>query len=579
MKKHIAIMVLLVSLVYVNSLFGDFIYDDYITIVDNDFIKSQKNLTLLLSRRYLTHPLEAMFNPRAYNIGAGEATYRPIATLSYFLNYALFKLNPFGYRLINLLIHIVNALFIYSLLDILFVNPRLSLFSAILFGIHPINVEVLNCTALRPNSLAFLFSLLAIILYFKFKRKIGKIKYFYLLASLFSALLAVFSKEIAVVLPLALILCEYYQMDFNLKRLFANWRVYFLYFFVNIFYLLVYFFVFPPKQEIFASLGIYNNLISMFDILGIYLKDMLFPKDLVCLPPIIPISYLRVVFAVILVLIFVYIVLKRRRFAKEISFAILWFFLWLLPSNNFINAFRIPGAYRFLYISIMGFGLLLSVLFTKLWERNARFLSEMFVLRRILFFACLGYFSIFTISANACWKNEMILYLSMVKKYPWSSYAHTTFGSVLLKYGNYQEAMKEFNFVLSQDRHSYGSLDLVKVYCNLGFIYRQEGQYSKAEQMYAEALKLFPHIAYIHTELGICYGQQGLYEKALQCFNKAKEINPSFSPACVYSGVSYVLMQKYAEAKREFLLALEIYPDSQVAKDNLKRLQTVWKEE
>ncbi|MCB1196014.1 hypothetical protein KDK77_07495, partial [bacterium] len=94
MKKSLCycIIVFLTLLTYANTLNNQFAYDDVSVIVENDFITSWDNLRAFFSRDY--------FN------GAGEQSYRPLVTLSYFIDYQVWGKNPFGYHLTNLILHL-----------------------------------------------------------------------------------------------------------------------------------------------------------------------------------------------------------------------------------------------------------------------------------------------------------------------------------------------------------------------------------------------------------------------------------------------------------------------------------------
>jgi tetratricopeptide (TPR) repeat protein len=199
-------------------------------------------------------------------------------------------------------------------------------------------------------------------------------------------------------------------------------------------------------------------------------------------------------------------------------------------------------------------------------------LSEKRTLKYVFIFTCFAYFSIFTIFTNVSWKNEKVLRLAIARKYPLSTYAQINLGEVLLEQGNYPEALKKFNFVLSQAPQNSDPYELMRAYFNLALIYMRQGKYESAEQMYKEALKLFPSMPYIYVALGGCYGIQGLYEKALEQYNIAKKINPSFPLAYIKSGIVYMWMHRYPEAKSEFLTALKIYPESNEAKMYLERI-------
>src|SRR3972149_1946991 len=83
----ILVIVCLSQFVYLNSLSNQFVYDDEFTIVTNYFIKTWNNFPLL-------------FNSDYFKL-SGELSYRPVVTLSYFIDYTLWKLNPFGFHLPN----------------------------------------------------------------------------------------------------------------------------------------------------------------------------------------------------------------------------------------------------------------------------------------------------------------------------------------------------------------------------------------------------------------------------------------------------------------------------------------------
>ena len=585
MKKHFILIILIIFIAYANSLLGDFIYDDYFVIVDNDFIKSWRNMSLLFEQRYLSHPMEMTFNMGAYNIGSGETTYRPVVTSTYFLNYALFKLNPQGYRFTNILLHAINAILIYLLISILLKNRLLSLFSALLFGIHPLNAGVVNCTGFRPNVLVFLFSVLSIILYFKYRAIASKQRRTYLFVSLVSFFLALFSKEIAVVLPLALIACDLFYTNFQFRKIIANAKIYLLYLITDLFYAFVYFFVFPPQQKIIqmpmSGNSLFYNFLQIPYCLGAYLKDILFPKDLVPILSPVRLGHAWIILAVIIIAFSVYLFLRRPKALREVTFSMLWFFIWFLPVSNFIYSLRIFVAYRYLYIPFLGITSALAFFLIKIWDKNCKFLSNMLLARRIFVFSCFAYLLIFTVSVNVSWRNDVLLYSSICKKYPLSATAHAGLGVALLKYGKEEEVEKEFNTVLSLSQNPElfrpFSFALASIY--LGRFYNRRGEFSEAEQVYLRALEVFPGSARIYVELGSCYRQQGLYREALDYFNKAKRINLRFLPAYINSGITYKLMHKYSDAKNEFSKAQEIYPQSKEASDNLDQLLTIWREQ
>ena len=93
------ILVVTSQLIYLNSLSNQFTYDDEFTIVSNYFIKSWNHVPLLFTKEYFEY--------------SGELSYRPVVTLSYFVDYALWQLNPFGFHLTNSVFHTINTVLLF----------------------------------------------------------------------------------------------------------------------------------------------------------------------------------------------------------------------------------------------------------------------------------------------------------------------------------------------------------------------------------------------------------------------------------------------------------------------------------
>ncbi len=130
-----------------------------------------------------------------------QKCYRPISTLSYSLDYSIWKLNPFGYHLTNLILHILVSILVFFFIRFLTSGKQVTaLLGALIFTTHPVLVEGIPATIRRFDTITTLFVLLSILLFLKYFstafRKRG-----YLLFSIFFYILALGAKEIAVILP------------------------------------------------------------------------------------------------------------------------------------------------------------------------------------------------------------------------------------------------------------------------------------------------------------------------------------------------------------------------------------------
>lgn len=140
-----------------------------------------------------------------------EANWHPITWLTHMTDCQLFKLNPAPPHFVNLVLHAANALMLFWLLNTATAARWRSFLVAILFAVHPLNVETVAWVAQRKSLLCTFFSLLTIAAYGWYARHANWKRYLVVLAG-FS--LALMSKPMAVSLPLVLLLLD----DWPLKR-------------------------------------------------------------------------------------------------------------------------------------------------------------------------------------------------------------------------------------------------------------------------------------------------------------------------------------------------------------------------
>ncbi|MGD0813993.1 MAG: tetratricopeptide repeat protein [Verrucomicrobiota bacterium] len=142
--------------------------------------------------------------------------YFPLTYTAFYVERALWGLNPVGYHLVNLLLHAANALLVWRLLARLRV-PGAWLAAAI-FALHPVQVESVAWITERKNVLMGFFFLLTLWAWVRFLDEgTGRRWRYYVLALVFYAL-SLFAKTTACTLPAALLLILW------LKKMPVNWR-------------------------------------------------------------------------------------------------------------------------------------------------------------------------------------------------------------------------------------------------------------------------------------------------------------------------------------------------------------------
>ncbi|MFN3966660.1 MAG: hypothetical protein ACK4JE_03055, partial [Endomicrobiia bacterium] len=131
---------------YWGALKNPFIWDDEETVVSNQFIRKWSNLPKIFTY--------SLFGEKF----SGASFYRPIQTASYFIDYAFWKLNPAGYHLTNLLIHILNTFLVFLIFRKLPVLNEFKItkafFISLIFLIHPVQTESVVYVSGRGDLLA-----------------------------------------------------------------------------------------------------------------------------------------------------------------------------------------------------------------------------------------------------------------------------------------------------------------------------------------------------------------------------------------------------------------------------------------
>ncbi len=180
---------------YYPALWGGFIWDDETLVTKNPLIKAPDGLV----RFWFT---------------AEAPDYWPMTSTTFWLEWRLWGMNSSGYHWTNLLLHIASAFLVWAILHALAIPG--GYLAALLFAVHPVNVESVAWIAQRKNTLAMFFFLLSILWYLRVDggRKARDLEcglaLFYWL-SLLAFVLAMLSKGSVAILPVVLLLIVWWQ--------------------------------------------------------------------------------------------------------------------------------------------------------------------------------------------------------------------------------------------------------------------------------------------------------------------------------------------------------------------------------
>ena len=368
----ITLLILVCIVVYLNSLPNGFVFDDYAVIVENKYLK-------LPGINFAS-----FFNHSYFNIAGGEASYRPIATLSYYLIYAIAGLNPFFYHLLSVILHMIAVVLVYLISNLILKHRFSALFAGLLFACHPALTEAVDCIAYNEDLLAAVFFLLAFLFCVKSRENGLKTDVQNYCLSLFFFVLGLLSKEMAITLPAIILLYDVslrndadrksFSLQLILKNIKAHGLFYGGYLAVSLLYLTIRFFVlYHPQESIKPFYGnLFERIIFLPAHIFSFIKLAFFPVNLTADYVF---SYPHHFFAASNLSGFLFVTglavgsVFIFKYSRGIFFGIWWFFITLFPVYNIIPIYN-PFAERFLYIPLIGLCLLFAIAFNTLMNKQ-----------------------------------------------------------------------------------------------------------------------------------------------------------------------------------------------------------------
>lgn len=485
------------------------------------------------------------------------ANYHPITMLSFAINYQISGLDAFGYHLINLFLHLSNAVLVFYFVWLLSKGKKwVALIAAVLFGIHPMHVESVAWIAERKDVLYTFFFLLGLIRYLQYRiRKTAKN---YLL-TFFFFVLSVLSKPSAVVFPLVLILLDYwrYEQKSNSKKHW-NWSKILLpkipFFLVS---LLIGTITLQTQSETaIAEIGTFTVLQKFtFVCYGfvMYIIKAFFPFHLAAhhaypnLEESLAFYYYLMPIGTIIIFIASYYSIK---YTKIFFLGMLFFILNIVLVLQFISVGSAILAERYTYVPYIGLFITLGYGFDTLWRTP----SNKKILLPLAAIYILG-LSYQTFERCKIWKTDETIWTDVLEKYPRSAIAFNNRAAHYSKENQLDNALADFNNALQIYPKYFDSL------IGRSTLYQKIGELDKSlvDAQLARAIRPEDERPYIC--LGGVYFQQKAYDKSLDVSNKALEINPNNAEGRLNRAILYSIKTDFQKALLDFNQFLQFRPN------------------
>lgn len=558
-------LILLVVSIYSNTLHVPFLFDDEDNILLNTHIR--------LTRLSWDNILDAATK--------GHLSNRPLANISFALNYYLGGYNVLGYHVFNILIHIISGIFLYYVISItdkiypgsLMSSRLIPYFAAAIWLVHPIQTQSVTYIVQRMNSMASMFYMISLFLYAKARSHMvekpnslmeegrsGRSTisrypvpvYLCFSGSLFSGIMALGTKEIAVTLPFFLVLYEW----FFFQELKLSWLKRHGLKFAGVFFVIILIaMMYLGENPLIKIVSMYERrdftlmqrLLTEFRVVVLYISLLLFPHpsrlnlehDFSLSGSLIdPISTILSLSFIILCFVFSLAIAKKERL---FSFCILWFLGNLVVESSVIGL-EIIFEHRLYLPSMMMCLLIVSICYRYL---RYKWLSVTFLI------IVVSIFSVWTYHRNQVWKDEITLLMDCVVKSPNKFRPHYNLGIAMAEQGRTHEAVNYYLDALRIDPE-YASL-----HTNLGLEFFIQGKRQLAINHYKEALRIEPDFVYAHINLGSAMLADGKPDQAMRHCEQALRIKPSSAQALNCMGNIYYYQGKIGQAIASYAKAIQ----------------------
>jgi protein O-mannosyl-transferase len=571
----IAALVLITVGLYLPTFRSGFIWDDADYVTANPWVRGTSTI------------LDIWFSH-------STPQYYPVTFTSFWLEHKLWGLDPAGYHVVNVLLHAADAVLLYLVMRAL--SRRLAFAVALVFAIHPIQVETVAWITERKNLLAVLFFLLAVRSWLRYEtgRRPGAYAWSFVMF-----VLSLLSKSITVAFVAVPFLLKWSRrqriergdlvraVPFCAAGAVAGLHTAWL-----------------EVHKVGAAgedwaLSLPERLLLPARIVLFYVGKIVVPSGFVFSYPRWPLdpgSPAQWAPAIVLVVALALLVVYRERVGRGAVAAFLFFIISLVPALGLFNVYPMRYSFvadHFAYLSsipLIGFLLAAGVMLFDRFPAPAAMRARR--AGRIAAGLVLGagalVLSVVTVRHQRDFRDAETLWRHVIAKNPKSLLACTNLGLLSLERGQPDEATKWFDRGLEIDPHDaeiHNDLGIMMIgrdqpeaamghfqaaldahprypntYNNIATVYAGRGREDEAVRYYEKCVEVDPRFPQALLNLGRIHRGRGQADEAIGYFERAVDAQPGFIEARIDLGTAYAERGSAARAIREFTTARSLNP-------------------
>lgn len=487
---EISLIILLGLLTGARAVQGEWHFDDYYTIVNNQALREPSNI------------FKAFFEPSLFSADPARKMYRPVLVISYILNFAIFGENPKFFLAMNLLLHLINALLIWAIIrELVSDKAYTALIGALIYAVHPACTEGIAYASARSAVLATTFTYSALLCYIKWEKSNSIV---FLPLAVLSFVIALGTKSIAIVFFPLVVMYELFFADKSKGKLRRKLVSILVVAFLSVGYMLwrkavmgtalAESLVRPLSENIFTQARAYFH----------YFRLYLFPIHQSINPyfPTYPAITAEVALSFLglatLSITGLFLAFRESPFSKIVGFGMLWILVCLLPESSIIPLNLVVSDRRMI-LPLGGFAIGITGIVASVRATPRNILSATIIV-------CYG---ALTFARLGEWQTEKRAWRSAVRLDPHWALLWNNLGLLALQEKDIRKAEKMFQISARKEA------TFKEAPYNLGNLYAMRGQYKDAEKMYLEAIKIDPSYEKPVVMLAQQWYQAGEKEKAL----------------------------------------------------------------
>ncbi len=551
-QKHIVFFISAALVIATLVAYEPIRHNGFVNYDDNGYITENPNVKGGITQQSIKW---AFTKPYAAN-------WHPLTWLSHMLDCELFGLHPLGHHSVSVLIHIVNALLLFWILNSITGSMWASAFIAAVFALHPLQVESVAWAAERKTVLSGLFWLLTTAAYIHYARKPTGSRY--LLVFLIFGL-CIMTKPVVVTLPLVLLLLDYWPLDRVRRGQIGRLIVEKIPLLVLSGLLSV--LTFKAQQGAgtvisLESIPLGYRISNIFVSYISYIGKMIVPRGLAIFyqssHTIFPKTEGWFCAILFFLISFLCIYMSRRR--KYTAVGWLWYVGTLVPMIGLVQCGFQDMANRYMYLSMLGLLFIIGWAVKEFVEKRQRLRTAAILSAAIL----LTVLVVLTRMQVKHWQNSLTLFEYGLETTTDNTTIETNYGIALFyEAGRLDEAASHLSKAVRL------SPTFAKARNNLGKVFLKQGKANEAVECFNELIQQKQDSAEVHYNLAIGLGMQNKYEEAIKQLSKTLEMDSDYPDAQNRIGIALMAIGKPDEAIWHFDQALRTDKDKSEVYGNL----------